>query len=88
MPASDNFVRARIDSKTKNLAAQTLADIGLTVSDAIRLLMIKIADEKQLPFTLKAPNTTTQEAIAELEAGRGKRAYSIDEFIRDLHAHN
>ena len=60
--------------------------MGLSVSDAIRLLMVRIADERRLPFEVKAPNTTTRQAIAELEAGKGKRFAGVDELMADLHA--
>ena len=45
--ATDSVVRARIDSETKQRAADALADMGLSISDAIRLLMLRIADEKR-----------------------------------------
>lgn len=83
--AQDTFVRARIDSATKERAAEALADMGLSMSDAIRLLLIKIADERRLPFAVKAPNAATRRAIAELEAGRGHSANSVDEMLAALH---
>ena len=67
--SADTYVRARIDSKTKEMAT---AAMGLSVSDAIRLLMIRIAEEHCLPFTVKVPNATTRHAIAELESGKMK----------------
>jgi DNA-damage-inducible protein J len=70
MSTADTYVRARIDSVTKERAADALSAMGLSISDAIRLLMLRIADEKQLPFEVKVPNTATQKAIAELEAGK------------------
>jgi DNA-damage-inducible protein J len=57
-------------------------------SDAIRLLMLRIADEHRLPFEVKAPNAATREAIAELEAGKGKKFASVDELMADLCADN
>ena len=64
-----------------------LAAMGLSIPDAIRLLMRRIADEGRLPFEVKVPNrTTTRQAIAELEAGQGQRFNSIDELMADLHA--
>ncbi len=86
MGVADAYVRARIDSRTKELATNALEAMGLTVSDAIRLLMIRIAEERRLPFTVKVPNATTRKAIAELEAGNGKRSNTIDELITDLNA--
>jgi DNA-damage-inducible protein J len=70
---SDSYVRARIDSATKERVADALAAMGLSISDAIRLLMLRIVDERRLPFEVKAPNAAIRKASAELEAGKGKR---------------
>jgi DNA-damage-inducible protein J len=86
MSTSDTYVRARIDSNTKERAADALEAMGLSISDAIRLLMLRVADERRLPFDVKAPNTTTREAITELEAGKGKRFANVDDLMADLHA--
>ena len=82
----DTYVRARIDPATKALATEALNAMGLSVSDAIRLLMLRIADEHRLPFDVKVPNATTKKAIAELEAGKGKKFTSVDDLMADLHA--
>lgn len=58
--------------------------MGLSVSDAIRLLMLRIADEKRLPFAVQVPNTTTTKAMATLDAGKGKRFDNADELFQDL----
>jgi DNA-damage-inducible protein J len=86
MIAADTYVRARIDAKTKKRAANALQAMGLSISDAIRLLMLRVADERRLPFEVKAPNAATREAMAELEAGKGKRFASVDALMADLHA--
>jgi DNA-damage-inducible protein J len=86
MIAADTYVRARIDAKTKERAAEALEAMGLSISDAIRLLMLRIADERRLPFEVKVPNSATREAMAELEAGKGKRFASVDALMDDLHA--
>jgi len=86
MSATDTYVRARIDTDTKDRAADALAAMGLSISDAIRLLMMRIADERRLPFEVKAPNPATREAILELEAGKGKRFDSLDVLMVDLNA--
>ncbi|SFU99105.1 DNA-damage-inducible protein J [Methylobacterium sp. 174MFSha1.1] len=85
------YVRARIDADVKERAVEALDAMGLSVSDAIRLLMLRIADERRLPFdaeipNAKAPNAETREAIAELEEGRGTRLNGIDALMADLHA--
>ena len=82
----DSVVRARIDTATKERAADALADMGLSVSDAIRLLLIRVADERRLPFEVKAPNKTTREAIAELEAGKGQKSESVAALMAALNA--
>jgi len=86
MPTVDTYVRARIDADTKKRAAAALATIGLSVSDAIRLLLLRVADDQCLPFEVKAPNAATRQAIAELEAGQGQRFANVDELMADLHA--
>ena len=60
--------------------------MGLSISDAIRLLMLRIADERRHPFEAKVPNPTTRKAMAELEAGKGKRFAGVDALMADLHA--
>jgi DNA-damage-inducible protein J len=82
----NTYVRARIDTETKERAAEALAAMGLSISDAIRLLMLRVADEQRLPFEVKVPNATTRKAIAELEAGKGKRFKSVKDLMADLRA--
>lgn len=86
MGIADTYVRARIDTATKERAAEALEAMGLSISDAIRLLMLRIADEHRLPFDVKVPNAKTRKAIAQLEAGKGRRAKSIDDLMADLNA--
>ena len=81
---NDTVVRARIDSDTKARATEALHAMGLSVSDAIRLLLLRVAEEKRLPFALQVPNPTTVMAMKELEEGKGKRFSSADELFRDL----
>ena len=82
--AATEIVRARIDLDTKERASAALAEMGLSVSDAIRLLMLRIADEKRLPFDVKAPNARTRAVMAELEAGKGKTYASTAEMFKDF----
>lgn len=84
MRTSDTYVRARIDTNTKERAADALEAMGLSISDAIRLLMLRVADEKRLPFEIKAPNTRTKKAMSELESGKGKRFSNINSLMEDL----
>lgn len=82
--STDTVVRARIDSDTKQRATEALQAMGLSVSDAIRLLLIRVANERRLPFVLKAPNSATRKAMDELEQGKGKSFDSAEELFEDL----
>jgi len=82
--SSDTVVRARIDSSTKARATEALRAMGLTVSDAIRLLLLRVADEKRLPFSIQVPNAATAKAMKELDDGKGRRFDSAKELFRDL----
>ena len=84
--SADSVVRARIDSDTKARATEALSAMGLTVSDAIRLMLLRVADEKQLPFAIKVPNATTIKAMKELEEGKGKRLADADKLFEDIGA--
>lgn len=86
MNTSNVYVRARIDAKTKERAVHVLQAMGLSVSDAIRLLMVRVANERCLPFDVKVPNTSTRRAIAQLEASKGQKCKSIEALMADLHA--
>lgn len=86
MSNADTYVRARIDADTKDRAAEALQAMGLSISDAIRMLMLRVADERRLPFEVKAPNATTRKAIKELDAGKGKKFDSVEALMSDLNA--
>lgn len=85
MAINSTYVRARIDARTKERAAGALEAMGLSISDAIRLLMLRVADEHRLPFEVKAPNAKTRKAIVELEGGKGKSFKSVHDLMADLH---
>jgi DNA-damage-inducible protein J len=82
--AADTVVRSRIDADTKKRAAAALAEMGLSISDAIRLLLVRVADERRLPFEVKAPNADSVLAMKELEKGKGKRFDDADALFKDL----
>ncbi len=84
--ASDTVVRARIDGRVKERAAKVLADMGLSVSDAIRLLLVRVAAEKALPFEIKVPNAETRAAMAELDRGAGATFENVADLMADLNA--
>lgn len=82
--SANTVVRARIDTDTKERAAAALEAMGLSISDAIRLLMLRVADEKRLPFEVKVPNADTLRAMNELDRGKGKRSENAEELFKDL----
>src|SRR5712692_9379615 len=67
--ATNTVVRARIDERIKKEDEAVLASIGLTVSDAFRLLMVRVAREKALPFEPLVPNEETIEAMKAARRG-------------------
>ena len=77
-------VRARIDEKTKEDAAAVLSAIGLTVSDAFRLMVVRTAAERRLPFEPLAPNDETIEAMKAARRGELVDMGGVDELITDL----
>ena len=87
MSTADTFVRARIDTLTKKRATDALEAMGLSISDAIRMLLLRIADERRLPFEVRGPNATTRKAMAEVEGiikNRRARFSTPDELFHDL----
>ena len=78
------MVHIRIDEKTKRKAAKTLAAIGMSVSDAVRMLLLRVAAEKALPFEVKVPNRTTVKAMRAADRGKGKRLNSAKALFKDL----
>lgn len=88
MAMSESYVRARIDTSTKQRATDALQAMGLSVSDAIRLLLLRIADENRMRFEIRVPNAETRAAIAELEAGKGKKFSSVEALMAELHAND
>ncbi len=84
--AANQVVQARIDGAVKKEAAAVLATIGLTVSDAVRLMLTKIAHEHALPFEPLIPNATTIAAMKESRAGNLPHVNSIADLKAALNA--
>ena len=68
--AANELVQARIDGAIKKEAAAVLASIGLTVSDAVRLMLTRVAREHALPFDPLVPNEATVAAMQDARAGK------------------
>lgn len=84
--STNDVVRARIDGDIKAQATIVLATMGLTVSDAFRMMMMRIATEKSLPFEPLIPNAETIAAMEDARAGRLITVGTIDNLIADLNA--
>mgnify|MGYP001337753723 FL=1 len=85
--ATTSMVHVRVDEQIKAQAAETLAAMGLSISDAVRVLLMRVVAEKQMPFALKVPNAETRVAMAEAdEIARTRRARfsNAAELIDDL----
>lgn len=80
----NTVVRARIDQKIKDEAVAVLGTIGLTASDAFRLMMVRIAAEKRLPFEPLVPNAETIEAMKAARRGELTPAESVDDLMTNL----
>jgi DNA-damage-inducible protein J len=85
MPANA-VVRARIDEHIKEEATAVLASMGLTVSDAFRLMLTRVAIEKALPFEPLVPNAETIEAMKQARRGKLESFNNVDALIADLNA--
>ena len=86
--ASNAVVRARIDEQIKEEASVVLAAMGLTLSDAFRIMLTRIAREKALPFEPLVPNKATIAAMKEARQGKLASFDSIEALMADLNAKN
>ena len=85
--AENAVVRARINEEIKEEATVVLASMGLTVSDAFRLMLTRVAREKALPFEPLIPNEETIQAMKETRAGKNLKSFdTVDDLMADLNA--
>ena len=77
-------VRARIDQATKDEASAILDAVGLTVSDAFRMMMRRIVAERRLPFDPLVPNAATIAAIKAARRGELESADSVEDLFVQL----
>ena len=85
--AATTMVHVRVDEQIKIQAADTLATMGLSISDAVRVFLMRVVAEKQMPFAIKVPNTHTRAAMAEADeiaSLHSARFNSADELFDDL----
>jgi DNA-damage-inducible protein J len=84
--ASNALVQTRIDSAIKEEAAAVLATMGLTVSDAVRLLLTRVAHDHTMPFDILIPNSETVAAMRDARQGKLASATTIKEFQDAMNA--
>lgn len=84
--AVTDTVRARIEPGVKKQATAVLAEMGLSISDAIRMLLTKVAAEEALPFEVRVPNAKTRAAMRAVEAGETRSFDSVEDLMADLNA--
>lgn len=79
-----SMVHVRVHEKVKKSAEEALEAMGLSVSDAVRILLVRIAAEQAFPFPLEVPNAKSRTAMKELDRGKGKRHRSVREMLAHL----
>jgi DNA-damage-inducible protein J len=84
--ATTEMVHVRIDKRVKARATKALAAMGLSVSDAVRILLTRVAVEKSLPFEVKAPNAATAAAMQQARKGGLRSFETVSDLMTDLHA--
>jgi len=84
--AANSVVRARIDEEIKEEATVVLAAMGLSVSDAVRMMLTRVAREKALPFEALVPNEVTIAAMKEARQGCLKSFDAVENLMADLNA--
>ena len=84
--AANALVQTRINGNIKAEAAIVLASMGLTVSDAVRIMLTRVAHDKALPFEPLRPNAETIAAMEEARSGKMDSFATIEDLMADLHA--
>jgi DNA-damage-inducible protein J len=84
--SATEMVHVRVEKRIKTQAAKTLAAMGLSVSDAVRVLLTRVAAEKALPFEVKVPNASTAAAMQEARKGGLATFDSVSDLMDDLNA--
>lgn len=84
--AVSRMVQARVPGEVQDAANAVIQASGLTVSDVVRVLMTRIAQDQEIPAALFKPNAETLAAFAEVEQGGLKTFDSVDALFEDLNA--
>jgi DNA-damage-inducible protein J len=82
--ATTTMVHVRVNERVKARATKALAAMGLSVSDAVRVLLTRVAAEKALPFNVQVPNAKTVTAMEEARRGGLKSVDNVPDLLADL----
>jgi len=85
--SATTMIHVRIDEHVKAQATETLAAMGLTVSDAVRVFLTRVIADQEMPFAVKAPNAASRVAIAEagkIVKSRKARFATAGDLMNDI----
>ena len=85
--AHSTMLHVRVDEEIKTQASEALATMGLSVSDAVRILLKRVVNDQAFPLELKVPNAETRAAMEEARVmvkAKAARFASADVLIDDL----
>jgi DNA-damage-inducible protein J len=82
--AAAEVVRARIDAGLKKEATDVLGTMGLSVSDAIRMMLVRVVADRSLPFEVRSPNRETEAALEAAARGDALRFTTVADLMADL----
>lgn len=80
------MIHVRVDNNLKTKATRTLSKMGLSMSDAVRLLLTRIEADQALPFEIRVPNDTTAAAMKAGDRGEVTSVATVEELMANLHA--
>jgi DNA-damage-inducible protein J len=85
--SATTMIHVRIDEHVKAQATETLAAMGLTVSDAVRVFLTRVIADQEMPFAVKAPNAASRAAMADaakIVKSRKARFATADDLMNDI----
>lgn len=85
--AQSTMLHVRVDEELKNQATQALESMGLSLSDAVRILLKRVVNDQAFPLELKVPNEETRAAMLEARAmmqARAARFDSVEDLLHDI----
>ena len=82
--SATTMVHVRVDERVKEKASATLEKMGISVSDAVRMMLVRVAEEKALPFEVRVPNSVTVKAMQAADKKKGKRFRTAETALKSL----